>query len=579
MNRDQSFSEWIETLKSRVPIAELVGSYVPLERKGSRYWACCPFHHEKTPSFTVDESRNSYYCFGCHVGGDVIKFVMEIENVDFMDACRMLAKRAGMEMPEFSSRRGGGSDVRKKKERLYAMMKDAARYYRSNYDSDAGEPARRYLQDRGIDENASRAFGIGYSTGYKGLVSKLKSLGYLEIEMVEAGLVDQRDGDVYDAMAGRLIVPIIDGAKRVIAFGGRVLVKDKLPKYKNTRDTIIFDKSNELFGQDTVKKLRLTRPVTDLIVVEGYMDVISLWQAGVKNAVASMGTALTTGQASILKRYCDKVYICYDGDAAGQKATVRGLDILHSQGLDVRVVSLPEGLDPDEYVRKYGAQGYISQLAKAKPLYEFKLFNLAQGYDMSVADEQGKYVVEAVRVLRELKNPAQIDAYIPLVAKLSGMTEQTVRRQLMQNGNFEETAPAVVPIRADRKDSAYYKAMRYVLYALCGGLNGAQTQEDLSPYIDDPEHARIYDELRNGAELTIADLNAMEDNSEAQKIVAEGRKVSDKAAKAYFDGCLQKLRELYFAKERKALLESYKKETDEIEKTKILARLQLMKKQ
>lgn len=571
--KELTFSEWIDQLKSRVGIVELVGSYVSLERKGSRYWACCPFHHEKTPSFTVDETRNSYYCFGCHVGGDCIRFVMDIENVDFMSACKLLAKRVGMEMPEFKSRRDGSADLRRKKERLYEMMKDAARYYRSNYESDEGAPARKYLESRGVSENTARAFGIGYSTGYKGLVTKLKSLGYIEIEMVEAGLVDQKDGDVYDAMAGRLIVPIIDGMKRVIAFGGRVLAKDKLPKYKNTRDTILFDKSNELFGQDTVKKLRLTRPVNDLIVVEGYMDVISLWQAGVKNAVASMGTALTQRQAAILKRYCDKVYICYDGDAAGQKATVRGLDILHSQGLDVRVVSLPEGLDPDEYVRKYGADGYIAQLAKAKPLYEFKLTNLAEGYDMTVADEQGKYVVAAVKVLRELKNPARMDAYIPLVVRLSGMSEQTVRRQLMSEGDFEATAE-VRRVSSDRKDGVYYKAMRFVLYALCGGVPDATADEDLSPYIEDPDHAAIYDEIRKG-EMNTDDLTAeARTNPEAERILAEGRKVSDKVAKAYFADCLDKLRELYAKKERKALLESYKTETDAIERAKILERLQ-----
>lgn len=571
--KELTFSEWIDQLKSRVGIVELVGSYVSLERKGSRYWACCPFHHEKTPSFTVDETRNSYYCFGCHVGGDCIRFVMDIENVDFMSACKLLAKRVGMEMPEFKSRRDGSADLRRKKERLYEMMKDAARYYRSNYESDEGAPARKYLESRGVSENTARAFGIGYSTGYKGLVTKLRSLGYIEIEMVEAGLVDQKDGDVYDAMAGRLIVPIIDGMKRVIAFGGRVLAKDKLPKYKNTRDTILFDKSNELFGQDTVKKLRLTRPVNDLIVVEGYMDVISLWQAGVKNAVASMGTALTQRQAAILKRYCDKVYICYDGDAAGQKATVRGLDILHSQGLDVRVVSLPEGLDPDEYVRKYGADGYIAQLAKAKPLYEFKLTNLAEGYDMTVADEQGKYVVAAVKVLRELKNPARMDAYIPLVVRLSGMSEQTVRRQLMSEGDFEATAE-VRRVSSDRKDGVYYKAMRFVLYALCGGVPDATADEDLSPYIEDPDHAAIYDEIRKG-EINTDDLTAeARTNPEAERILAEGRKVSDKVAKAYFADCLDKLRELYAKKERKALLESYKTETDAIERAKILERLQ-----
>ena len=257
---------------------------------------------------------------------------MDIENVDFMSACKLLAKRVGMEMPEFKSRRDGSQDVRRKKERLYEMMKDAARYYRSNFDGKEGAPAREYLAGRGIGENTARAFGIGYSTGYRGLVTKLKSLGYLEIEMVEAGLVDQRDGDVYDAMAGRLIVPIIDGMKRIIAFGGRVLVKDKLPKYKNTRDTILFDKSNELFGQDTVKRLRMTQPVNDLIVVEGYMDVISLWQAGVKNAVASMGTALTQRQAADPQKILRQGLHLLRRRRRRSKATVRGLDILHRRG-------------------------------------------------------------------------------------------------------------------------------------------------------------------------------------------------------------------------------------------------------
>ena len=252
--KEQDFSEWIDRLKSRIGIVDLVGSYVRLDRKGSRYWACCPFHHEKTPSFTVDEQRNMFYCYGCHVGGDVIRFVMDIENVDFMNACKMLAQRAGMEMPEFKSRGKGGESLAKKKERLYGMTVEAARFYRACFESDEGKVAREYLAGRGISPATAKAFGLGYSPGYRQLVAKLKSLGYLEIEMIEAGLVDQKDGEVYDAMAGRLIVPIIDGMKRVIAFGGRVLVKDKLPKYKNTRDTVLFDKSNELFGQDTVKK-------------------------------------------------------------------------------------------------------------------------------------------------------------------------------------------------------------------------------------------------------------------------------------------------------------------------------------
>lgn len=576
--KEQDFSEWIDRLKSRIGIVDLVGSYVRLDRKGSRYWACCPFHHEKTPSFTVDEQRNMFYCYGCHVGGDVIRFVMDIENVDFMNACKLLAQRAGMEMPEFKSRGKGGESLAKKKERLYGMTVEAARFYRACFESDEGKAAREYLAGRGISPATAKAFGLGYSPGYRQLVAKLKSLGYLEIEMIEAGLVDQKDGEVYDAMAGRLIVPIIDGMKRVIAFGGRVLVKDKLPKYKNTRDTVLFDKSNELFGQDTVKKLRMKQAVNDLIVVEGYMDVISLYQAGIKNAVASMGTALTQKQAAILKRYCDKVYICYDGDAAGKKATVRGLDILYSQGLDVRVVSLPEGLDPDEYVRKYGSEGYVAELAKAKPLFEFKLCDLAQKFDMTVADDRGKYVVEAVEILRQLKNPAQIDAYIPLVSSLSGLSAETVRRQLMSGGDFAATAE-VKRVPSGRKNGIYYKAMRFVLYALCGGVPGLKFDRDISLYVEDPDHARIYDEIRNsGSEMTLDDLSAeAKTNPEATPILEEGRKVSEDVAKEYFADCVDKLAALYAKKERKALLDSFRSETDEEERQAILARLEMTK--
>ena len=298
--KEQTFSEWLDALKSKANIVDVVAGYVPLTSKGGRYWACCPFHHEKTPSFSVDEQRQAFYCFGCHVGGDVIKFVMDIENTDFMSACKLLSQKVGLPMPEFKSR-SKGENLGKKKERLYEMMKQAGRFYYKCLEGEGGKAAKEYLAKRGISKDTAVTFGIGYSPDYNALPAHLKQLGYNEVEMIEAGVCAQKDGRVYDVMAGRLIVPIIDGMHRVIAFGGRVLTSEKQMKYRNTNDTILFNKKCEVFGQDTLKKYKMKNPVTSVIMVEGYMDVISLYQAGVRNVVASMGTALNVKQAEIVK--------------------------------------------------------------------------------------------------------------------------------------------------------------------------------------------------------------------------------------------------------------------------------------
>ena len=574
--KEQSFNEWLDALKSKANIVDIVSGYVPLTSKGGRYWACCPFHHEKTPSFTVDEQRGSYYCFGCHVGGDVIKFVMDIENIDFMSACKLLSQKVGLPMPEFKSKKPGES-IAKKKERLYELMRNAARYYYECLVSDAGKVARDYMKKRGISKETAVLFGLGYSPDYNGLPARLRSLGYNELEMIEAGACAQKDGRVYDVMAGRLIVPIIDGMKRVIAFGGRVLTSEKQMKYRNTNDTVIFNKKCEVFGQDSLKKYRLKHAVNSVIMVEGYMDVISLYQAGVCNVVASMGTALNVKQAEIVKRYSDTVYVCYDGDTAGQAATLRSLDIFYGAGLNVKVVSLPDNLDPDEYIKAHGVESFSAQLAKALPLFEYKLRTLAKNQNMNSAEEQGKFVVEAVEILKTLPTPAQIDAYIPLVAKLSGLGADTVRRQLMQGSEFtEDGAPKLLTQLVKRKDGKYYKAMRFVLYALFGGVEGLSFDKDLSLYCEDEDHKKLYDYYRkNGeGELSPDDLIALEKEiPEAGEVLAEGRKVNEKAARDYFDGCVKALENEFVKKQRKLLLKAYSESSSEEEKSQILAQM------
>lgn len=468
------FSEWLEKLKSKTDIAEVISSYVHLEEKGSRKWACCPFHHEKTPSFCVHSQTQTYYCFGCHVGGDVITFVQEIEHTDFMGAVKILADKYHVEIPDFS-RRDGNAALKKHKDKLYEMMRDTAAYYHQNLMGDGGKPAREYLARRGISAQTARIFGLGYSIGKQQLISYLAAKGYSQENMIEAGIADKSQSGCYDTMAGRLIVPIINNLKQVIAFGGRVL-DDSLPKYKNTRETILFNKSKEIFGQHSVKKLKLEGPVNELIMVEGYMDVISLFQSGVKNAVASMGTALTAEQAKLIKRYVNKIIICYDGDSAGQKATMRGLDILYAEGLDVRVVSLPDNLDPDEYVRKYGKDSYLKLLVEAKPLFEHKLNVIASKYDLSSPQEKGKYAVEAMNAIKVLEDPAMVEAYIGYVAKKTGLSTETLRRQFDVSGTnvIQIAKPAV---KANM--TAFDRAVRYVLYGLFQGVDGVKCDTDL----------------------------------------------------------------------------------------------------
>ena len=303
------------------------------------YWACCPFHHEKTPSFDVNEENQFYHCFGCHEHGDVIKFVQKMENLPFYDAVKMLAQSVGMQMPETDgANKDSIEQERKKKARLLGLLKEVAIYYNNNLKNSNAKLALDYMKNRGISTNIATRFGLGCSLGFQDVIDFLKKKGYTEEEMFEAGVVKMRDAGskyfsentkYYDAVGGRLVFPIINVYGEVVAFCGRVLEKDaKFAKYINTAETKIFSKGKNLYGINLLKRKNTNFELKNIIVVEGQMDVVSLHSAGFVQAVASMGTALTQDQAKLLKRFVDTVYICYDGDSAGKKATLRGLDIL-----------------------------------------------------------------------------------------------------------------------------------------------------------------------------------------------------------------------------------------------------------
>lgn len=347
-----------EELKAKNNIVDVIGSYVPLQKRGGQYWACCPFHHEKTPSFAVKEDDGFYHCFGCGVSGDVVKFVQNIESTDFMTAVRILADRAKIEVPNVSEYDDAQArEYKRKKDAALKILLETARFYLSNLYS--GDPRAdkhlQYIQQRKISPSVARKFGLGASLGFRELPEYLRSLGFSREDMLESGVVsvDTKRGDrLVDSLGGRLIFPIINALDEVVAFGGRVMEKTDFAKYKNTRETIVFNKRKNLYNINLLKKLKREQAVNEVIMVEGYMDTISLYQAGFKNVVASMGTSLTVEQARLIRRYTDKVLISYDGDFAGQSADLRGLEILKTENLTVRVVPLPDGKD-----RRRGERG------------------------------------------------------------------------------------------------------------------------------------------------------------------------------------------------------------------------------
>lgn len=566
-----NFKDWLEELKNRINIVDVVEGYVSLNRKGGKYWACCPFHHEKTPSFSVDET-GMYYCFGCHKGGDVISFVQDIEHTDFMGAVSILAAKAGMTVPEFSKKEGGTGISKRKRDRLYSLMREAASFYHKSLVGDAGKAARDYLENRGISRPTLTSFGLGFAPG-NALIDRLRDMGYSNDEMLDAGVAGtSKSGRLYDVLGGRLIVPIINNLKQVIAFGGRVLEKGEQPKYRNTKETVIFDKSRELFGQHTIKKAMIEGAVDSVIMVEGYMDVISLYQAGIKNCMASMGTALTVQQARLLKRYADKVYISYDGDFAGQKATMRGLDILYGEGLSVKVVSVPGGKDPDEYVREFGKRGYMDLLSQAKPLFEYKLDKLAENYDLNVAEDRGAYAVEAVKVLYELKNPAQVEAYMDYISAKADIPKPVLVKQYAQGAEAE--ARPIPRLELTRKTGKYYNAMRFVLYSLFGGQEGVE-ERDLSQYITDGDHKAIYVEycrLKSFKEPDLDDLQAMaEQYPEVEEIFREGKRVTEEQAPQVFADCMRSLEREKNRREIIALTKQIDGEKDPVKRDLLLA--------
>lgn len=404
---------FLEELRSRVDIESVISPYVNLRRRGKNLVGLCPFHNEKTPSFTVYPENDSFYCFGCGVGGDVITFVRRIENLDYLEAVRMLADRAGMALPED----GFDDSMAKRRTAVLEANRAAAKFFHAELMSERGREALDYFLGRGLTIETIRHFGLGYAPdNWRALKNHLNQKGFDDTLLENANLLrrSEKNGKVnyYDNFRNRIMFPIIDPRGNVIAFGGRVM-DDSKPKYINTSDTLVYKKSNGVFALNFAKNGNDGK----LIVAEGYMDVIALHQAGFTNAVACLGTALTKEQANLLSRYAKEVLISYDSDEAGQKATARAINIFSSTGLEVRVLRLSGGKDPDEIIRKYGAQRFRDIIEGAANDTEYRILRAREGIDISSDDGKLKFLSLAADILAELSSPIEVDIYASRLAR------------------------------------------------------------------------------------------------------------------------------------------------------------------
>ena len=415
---------FLDDLVERNPIEDVVSQYVSMTRRGGRLFGLCPFHGEKTASFSVTPDNGLFYCFGCHKGGGVINFVMEIENLSYPDAVRFLAKRAGMEVPEdeqYHSRY-------RQQERLWALSAEAARFFHAQLYQPAGAQALAYARGRGLSQKILTNFGMGYAPDrWTALLEAMEAKGYTQQELLDAGLAlrHAEKGTVYDRFRNRLMFPIIDVRGHVIGFGGRVM-DNSTPKYLNSPDTLIFNKRKNLFAMNLAKRSKAGR----IILVEGYMDAIALHQYGFDSAVASLGTALTQDQVALLARYTDQVVLIYDGDEAGQNATRRALPMLERSGLQIRVLTIQGAKDPDEYLQKFGADRFKLLLDGAENQMEYQIAALARKYDITQDSQKVEFLQAAADLLAEVGSGVEREVYGGRIAQAAGVSYDTLKLEI-----------------------------------------------------------------------------------------------------------------------------------------------------
>lgn len=468
-----SFSkDAVEELKSQIDIVDVIGRSVQLKRAGSNYKGLCPFHNEKTPSFIVSPQKQIFTCFGgCGASGDVVSFVKRYYNLDFNEAVEKLANEYGI-----SIKRNTYSDDR---EKYYEINREAARFFYKNL-TEVKNPGYSYFQKRGIEDRTIKKFGLGYAPdSWDALYNHFKTKGTDEKILVELGLLSEKNGKYYDKFRNRVIFPIINTAGKVIGFGGRALTSEVMPKYLNSPENKIFQKKNNLYA------LNITRQDIGkegfAIIVEGYMDVISLYQNGVRNVSASLGTALTENQAKLVNRYTKNVVLSYDADAAGQKAALRGIDVLKKENCKVKVLHVTDGKDPDEFIKKNGREEFLKLISNSLPYNDYKLEAAKRGLNLSSEEGKLDYMKRINSILHDL-SPVEKDIYIKKIARDTGISEGAIKMEILGNTSFEEKNKNIRDTNTDNEENILLSPLESTCLK-CMFINPSLS-EDILPWMD-----------------------------------------------------------------------------------------------
>lgn len=518
--------EIIEEVRSRNDIVDVIGGFVSLKHKGSTYSACCPFHHEKTPSFHVSKEKQMYHCFGCGVGGNVYTFVMEYENFSFPEAVKYLADRSGVKLPEADM-----SQEQKNKENYKTVLKEmnktaAAYFHYLLTKTDRGKKALAYLTDRGLTEDTIKSFALGYSDVFENdLYKYLKGKGYTDAQMKDSGLVEIKEGKgATDKFWNRVMVPILDINGKVIAFGGRVL-GDGLPKYINTKETAVFDKSHNLFAMNIARRSKRR----GIIICEGYMDVISMHQAGFDNSVASLGTAFTIGHANIIKRYADEVYLAYDSDGAGVNATLKAISILREVGLSSRVIDMKPYKDPDEFLKNLGKEAYEERIRDAVTGIVFEVDTIATRYNLKDPEEKVSFAKDAAKRLSAISDPVVRHSYIDAVTEKYGLDHDGFKNMVTKYGTMRvEDTPVeeiVKPVKTKQtidisKTQSLLLTWMVNDTSLFELLDGVISEEDFSDEECFPVAKVLFEQYRQSGVLKPAAIVDMFEDVDKQRMVA-----------------------------------------------------------
>ena len=531
---------WMDDFYSRVDIVQVVSAYVPLKKNGSRYWGLCPFHHEKTPSFSVNGEQNLYYCFGCKAGGNVVQFVEEMEHLTYREAVEYLAKQIHMPIPE-TQEDPDYERRRSQRERLLGANKAAARWYHAQLWLPENQRILDYLHKRGLDDGTIRKFGLGAAPEeWDALTRALEQQGYTQEELRLAGLTVVKQETRFDMFRSRAIFPIIDAQGQILGFSGRAL-GDAQPKYLNTSDTPVFNKRKGVYAANLLRKQRDLKRV---ILVEGYMDVVALIQHGVNGVVATLGTALTNEQARLLKRYAPEIWVSYDGDSAGQHAIMRALEIFEQEDIRARVLFFPDNLDPDEFIRQRGLDAF-EHLRPLKAA-EYRMQRAKEDLDLSDDDQRIEYAKRCAQILSKVREPVELETYLQTLAVQTGFSKDVLRQQMglsiAEANNAKPPRERIIRRRAGDAPAASMPE-KTLIALLVSGLMPKDAVRDTD--FDDPQLHMLAQKLLAGSSpaAILAECETEQQRVAYSEAFALNAEITQDNAAAVAEDCLRTIRQ------------------------------------